>query len=74
MIPKNRRHPNSKRWRLPVLARKATTLSGTAAEERWIHSRTRGPQAPAVVARPVVHVAIAPPWWRAVAAVTDGFF
>lgn len=73
MIPKNRRHPNSKRWKLPVLARKATTLTGPAAEQRWLNSATRGPQKPAVVVRHVVH-AIPSPWWRAIDAVTSGFF
>lgn len=71
MIAARRRHPNSGRWQMPVLSRKAITISGKAAEQRWTQSRTCGPQKPAAFTRPALAIPL--PWMRSVAAVTGEF-
>lgn len=66
-----KRHPNSKRWLQSAWGRKQHfSLSGSAAEQRWMNSRTQGSQAPAVLVRPVVYQ-VSDPWWRSANAVTD---
>lgn len=67
----SKRHPNSKRWGVLGLARKPTVLTGKQAEQRWVNSKTQGPQQPAAYHRPTVDIPL--PWMRAVSAVTSEF-